>query len=151
MNIAEIHGTVRLGENVTVWNFASIGANTVIGANSVIGSCAYVGRDCRIGSGVHIQHGAFLPNGTVVGDNAFIGPNVTMTDDRYPKSGNKWYKPEPPVIGSGASIGAGAAILPGVKVGAGAMVAAGAVVTRDVPEDVLVVGSPARPRLAAVN
>ena len=44
----------------------------------------------------------------------------------------------------GASIGAGAVVLPGVAIGRWALVGAGAVVTRDVPEQALVTGNPAR-------
>ena len=44
----------------------------------------------------------------------------------------------------GASIGANATILPGLKIGTNAMVGAGAVVTRDVPPNSVVIGSPAR-------
>ena len=49
----------------------------------------------------------------------------------------------------GASIGGGATILPGLTIGAGAMIGAGAVVTRDVPEDAVVTGNPARQRPGA--
>ena len=48
-------------------------------------------------------------------------------------------------IGGGAQSGLGATILPGRTIGARAIVGAGAVVTRDVPDGVTVVGSPARP------
>ncbi|WP_225421336.1 DapH/DapD/GlmU-related protein [Levilactobacillus fuyuanensis] len=43
-----------------------------------------------------------------------------------------------------AWIGAGATVLPGVTVGENAIVGAGAVVTKDVPANVVVVGTPAR-------
>lgn len=151
MNNAVIHGSAWLGENVMVWNFATVCEGACIGANTVIGSCAWVGKNCQIGEGVRIQHGAFLPNGTVVEDGAFIGPNVTMTDDKYPRSGNRDYVPQPPVIRKGASIGAGAVILPGVVIGPGAMVAAGAVVTRDVKGNELAVGIPARTSQGAIH
>ena len=47
-------------------------------------------------------------------------------------------------IGDGAWLGSGSIVLPGVSIGKGAVVAAGAVVTRDVPDDTLVAGIPAR-------
>ena len=139
-----IDPSVHLGGGTVVWHLATICEGTRVGADCVIGTSVWIGKDCRIGDRVRIQTGAFIPNGTVIGDDVFVGPNVTLTDDRYPKAGNKWYKPEPPAIKNGVSIGAGAVILPGVVVGAGAMVAAGAVVTRSVPEDMLVIGMPAK-------
>lgn len=140
---ASVHGTTD------VWQFASIGYGTIVGSHGVIGSCAYIGKNCLIGAGVRIQHGVFLPNGSVVEDDAFIGPNVTATDDKYPRSGNKNYVAQPPVIRRGASIGAGAVLLPGVVVGEYAMVAAGAVVTHDVEPGQMVLGVPARLRAVA--
>ena len=145
---AVIHESVILGRGSVVWHLATICEYTVIGEDCVIGSCAWIGRNCRIGNGVHIQHGAFLPNGTIIEDNAFIGPNVTLTDDKYPRSGNRGYQALPPIIKNGASIGAGATILPGVVIGEEAMVAAGAVVTRDVINGGIVIGVPAQMKVA---
>jgi acetyltransferase-like isoleucine patch superfamily enzyme len=74
----------------------------------------------------------------------FIGPNVTFTNDKYPRS--KQYPEDFPkiTVKRGASIGANATILPGVSIGEGAMVGAGSVVTKDVPDRTVVVGNPAR-------
>jgi acetyltransferase-like isoleucine patch superfamily enzyme len=73
-----------------------------------------------------------------------LGPNATLTNDKYPRSGNRDYKMEGIVIRNGASIGANATILPGVEIGEKAMVGAGAVVTRSVPANATVIGNPAR-------
>lgn len=140
-----VHFTVIRGDGTRVWQYATVCEGAVIGSNCVIGSNAWIGKRCRIGNNVRIQHGAFIPNGTVIEDDVFIGPNATLTDDRYPRSGNKDYLPDPPTLRQGCSIGAGATILPGVTVGPGAMVGAGAVVTHDVPMGELFVGVPARP------
>jgi len=74
----------------------------------------------------------------------FIGPNVTFTNDPFPRS--KIYIEEYPrtIVRKGASIGANATILPGIVVGAGAMVGAGAVVTKNVPPNAVVFGNPAQ-------
>ncbi len=138
-----IAGDAVLGASVVVWAFTTICGETHIHDHSVIGSNCFIGRDCRIGFGVHIQHGCFIPNGTVIEDCVFIGPNVTLTDDRYPRAGNVAYEPEAPALREGCSIGAGAVILPGVTIGRGAMIGAGAVVTRDVPDNDTVRGEPA--------
>lgn len=144
-----IDPNVKFGNNVTVWQYASILPGTEIGDDCVIGSCVWIGRNCRIGKGVHINHGTFIPHGTVIGDFVFFGPGVMLTDDRRPIAGNKRYTPEPPVIKEWASIGAGAVILPGVTIGSGAMVGAGAVVTRDVGATVTAIGMPARSKQPA--
>ena len=81
-----------------------------------------------------------------VGNDVFIGPNVSFTNDRYPRSGNSKFIAETTVLEDGVSIGAGAVILPGLTLGEGAMVAAGAVVVDDVPPGMLAIGSPARLR-----
>lgn len=142
-----IHPSSKLAPDVKVWQYASIGANTEIGEGSVVGSCVWIGKNCKIGKNCRFQHGAFIPNGTVIEDDVFIGPNCTLTDDKYPRSGNKDYLALPPKICRGASLGAGCVILPGVIIEAGAMVGAGAVVTNDVTYGDLAVGVPARSKL----
>jgi len=85
-----------------------------------------------------------LWDGARIGDDVFIGPNVTFTNDKFPRS--KVY-PESFLlitIESGASIGGGAVLLPGITIGRGAMVGAGAVVTKSVPPFSIVQGIPAR-------
>ena len=136
--------TAFIGARSTVWWYAQVGYGCRIAEEVVIGSNCYIGRESTIGARTRIQHGCFLPNRTEIGARVFIGPNVTMTDDKLPRVGNKDYKAQPPIIEDDASIGAGAVILPGVRIGAGAMVGAGAVVTRDVPPGVTYVGMPAR-------
>jgi acetyltransferase-like isoleucine patch superfamily enzyme len=133
-----------LGANVTVWQFATICDEAVLDDGVVVGSNVWIGKKAIIGARTRIQHGAFLPNGTVVGQDVFIGPNVTMTDDKYPKAGLP-YQAAPPILEDGCSIGAGAVLLPGVRIGRSAMVGAGAVITEDVPDGATYVGCPARP------
>ena len=82
----------------------------------------------------------YIPTNTTIGDHVFIGPNAVLTNDRYPPSGCL----EGPVIKTGAAIGANATILPGVCIGEGAFVAAGSIVTRDVPDHMMAIGTPAR-------
>jgi acetyltransferase-like isoleucine patch superfamily enzyme len=84
-------------------------------------------------------------------DEVFIGHGVLFINDRYPRatsgghlqSGDEW-QVTPTLIKRGASIGSGVVILCGVTVGEKATVGAGAVVTRDVPDNAVVAGVPAR-------
>ena len=97
-----------------------------------------------VGNRVTIKSGVYIWDGTVIEDDVFIGPNVTFSNDKYPRS--KRYPSEflPTVIKRGASIGAGAVMLPGVTVGEGALIGAGAVVTKSVRAGAVVVGNPAK-------
>lgn len=140
---ASIHPSIVIPANVTIWQNATICENTRICQNVVIGANVWIGKNCFIGNRVRIQTGAFIPNGTIIEDDVFIGPNVTMTDDKYPKVNNK-YVPQPPHIEKFASIGAGAVILPGVRIKEGAMIGAGSVVTKNVSNGGLSYGIPAK-------
>lgn len=141
---AHVDPNVYIGAGTTVWANAIVRKGTIIGKDCVIGSNCYIGEHSRIGDGSRLQHGIFLPNKTIVGIHVFIGPNVTATDDKYPRVNNREYVAEPPIIMDFASIGAGAILLPGVVIGESALVGAGAVVTRSVPNGVIVVGLPAQ-------
>ncbi|EIG6183874.1 N-acetyltransferase, partial [Escherichia coli] len=80
----------------------------------------------------------------IIEDNVFIGPNVTFTNDIYPRS--KKYPDYYPTIHikKNASIGANATILPGIIIGENSIIGAGSVVTKDIPDNVIVAGNPAK-------
>ena len=83
-----------------------------------------------------------------VGSHTMIGPNVTICTASHPISPalrKKALQYNRPVrIGENVWIGAGAIIMPGVTIGDRSVIGAGSLVLRDVPPDVVVVGSPAR-------
>ena len=73
----------------------------------------------------------------------FIGPSVTFTNDKYPKARGEWKLLETRVK-KFASIGAKSVINPGVTIGENALIGAGSVVTRDIPDNAIAFGNPAR-------
>lgn len=136
--------TTHIGADTTVWQSVVILAGARIGSNTNINAHCFIENDVTIGDRVTVKSGVYLWDGIRVEDDVFIGPNVTFTNDKFPRS--KVY-PESfavTVLERGASIGGGATILPGVRIGRGALVGAGAVVTKSIPPYAIVTGCPAR-------
>jgi len=80
-----------------------------------------------------------------IGNDVAIAHNVTIMDsDAHNIIQYDHKKTKPVIIGNHVWIGSRAMILKGVKVGDGAVIAAGAIVTKDVPANSLVAGTPAR-------
>ena len=106
------------------------------------------GRFIRIGRNVFINHAcSFLDMGGItIEDDVLIGPKVNLITENHPldPTDRKALIVKPILIKRNAWIGAGVTILPGVIIGENAVVAAGAVVSKDVPENSIVGGVPAR-------
>ena len=129
----------KIGENVKIWHFSYVGDNAEIGNNVSIGSLAHIDYDVKIGENTRIEGQAYIPPLSRIGKNVFIGPAAVLTNDPYPMC-NKMIGV---TIEDNAIIGARAVIKAGVTIGKNSVVAMGAIVTKDVPEDTVVVGSPA--------
>jgi len=136
--------THLIGDNTTIWQYSVILKNANIGKNCNINSHTFIENDVLIGDNVTVKCGVYLWDGVRVNDNVFIGPNATFTNDKYPISKQKPSTYANTILMKGCSIGANATILPGVTIGENSIVGAGSVVTKDVPNDVVVVGNPAR-------
>ena len=130
----------KIGKNVRIWHFAYVGDNTEIGDNVKIGSLSHVDYNVKIGENTMIEGLVYIPPLSRIGKNVFIGPAAALTNDPYPTS----KKLIGVTIEDGAVIGSGAVIKAGVTVGRNSVVAMGAVVTKDVPENTVVAGVPAK-------
>lgn len=136
--------TPNIGNNTFVWQYTVILKDAVIGNNCNINCQVFIENDVVIGDNVTIKPGVQIWDGLRIEDHVFIGPNVTFTNDRYPRS--KQYPDEfqQTLVKKGASIGANATILGGLKIGENSLIGAGSVVTKNVPDNELWVGNPAR-------
>jgi acetyltransferase-like isoleucine patch superfamily enzyme len=142
---------VSLGINVKIFDFVnaygcSIDDGSKIGAFVEIQKGVTIGKNCKISSHT------FICEGVHIADNVFVGHNVTFINDKFPRATNEdgslqteadWKCIET-FVGKGASIGSSATILCGIQIGTNAVVGAGSIVTKDVPENAIVAGNPAR-------
>jgi acetyltransferase-like isoleucine patch superfamily enzyme len=133
-----------IGPGTNIWQYVVVLPRARIGHDCNICAQVFIENEVVVGNRVTIKSGVQLWDGLCIEDDVFIGPNVTFTNDKFPRS--KVHPENFPVttVKTGASIGGGAVILPGLTIGEHAMVGAGAVVTRDVPPYAVVVGNPAR-------
>lgn len=106
------------------------------------------GKNITFGDKVFLNFGCHFQDqgGVHIGDGALLGSNVVLATINHNMDPNKRADMTqlPIQIGKNVWIGANATILPGVTVGDGAVVAAGAVVTKDVANNSVVGGVPAK-------
>lgn len=110
--------------------------HTDCGKNIHVGKHVFINMGCKFQD----QGGIFIGDGTRIGHNVVL---ATLNHAMMPQERSTMI-PAPIHIGKNVWIGSNATILPGVTVGDGAIVAAGAVVTKDVPENTIAGGVPAR-------
>ena len=101
-----------------------------------------------VGKGVFINSGCKFQDqgGIYIGDGALIGHNTvlaTLNHGLLPEERHDLI-PKPINIGKNVWIGSNSTILPGVTIGDNAVIGAGSVVTKDIPENMMAVGSPAK-------
>jgi UDP-2-acetamido-3-amino-2,3-dideoxy-glucuronate N-acetyltransferase len=135
--------SLNIGKNTRIWQFVVVLPNAKIGSNCNICSHCFVENDVEIGNNVTIKCGVYLWDGIIVEDNVQIGPNVTFTNDKYPRA-KQPFELQRTLIKKNASIGAATVVLGGVTIGENALVGAGSVVTKDIPANELWVGNPAK-------
>jgi galactoside O-acetyltransferase len=102
------------------------------------------------GNNVYANFGLTLVDDTdiYIGDNVLFGPNVVLTVGAHPLNPElrkKGYQFNAPIrIGNNCWLGAGVLVMPGVTIGDNSVIGAGSVVTKDIPENVLALGTPCR-------
>ena len=151
MDFCRIAPDVKLGRDVKILAFVNLYGCT-IGDNSKVGTFVEIQKNAIVGRNVKISSHTFICEGVQIEDDVFIGHNVSFINDKYPRSANAdgslqteadW-RVVNTLVKKGASIGTSATILCGVTIGENAIVGAGCVVTKDVPDNAVVAGNPAR-------
>lgn len=135
--------SVNIHESTKVWQYVVILPNAHVGRGCNICSHCFIENDVTIGNNVTIKCGVYLWDGITIEDNVFVGPNVTFTNDKYPRA-KQLFDLKKTTIKRNASIGAASVILGGITIGENALIGAGSVVTKDVPANELWVGNPAK-------
>ena len=103
-------------ENSNIWQFCVVLPKAQIGENCNICSHCFIENDVRIGNNVTIKCGVQVWDGVTIEDYVFVGPNVTFTNDLYPRSKLQPAKYVQTVLKNGCSIGANSTIVCGVTI-----------------------------------
>lgn len=134
----------NLEADAVLGQFAAVGSEVYLKMPMVIyhPERIFLGSYIGIGENVILRGGAEIR----IGNQVNIAAGAAIVSVGHPLSPPRWARDigAPITIEDDVWIGVNAVVLPGVTIGRGSVVAAGAVVTRDVPEDCVVAGVPAR-------
>ncbi|WP_291322053.1 acyltransferase [Desulfonatronospira sp.] len=150
-SLKKIAQDVKIGKDVRIFDFVNL-YGCEIGDETKIGTFVEIQKGVKIGRRCKIQSHTFICEGVTIEDEVFVGHGVMFINDSDPRSvnadgsiqGEADWTCVPILVKNKASIGSNATILCGVTIGEGALVGAGAVVTRDIPDNMVVAGNPAR-------
>lgn len=155
------HAAIGCSINLRGGNYISIGDNVGIGKRTILSAYdfyrgqsfdpeIFIGNNTSIGEDCHIT----AINRIVIGNDVLIGKKVTITDNSHGKTEleqliippikRPLYSKGPVIIGDNVWIGDKATILPNVVIGKNSIIGANALVTKDVPENSVVGGVPAK-------
>ena len=116
--------SVIISPEAIVDKSVKIDEGTVIMPGSIINVDSFIGKNCIINTGAIIEHDC------KIGDNCHIAPGVHISGVVN--------------IGELSFIGIGATIIQGIKIGKNVIIGAGSVVIKNIPDNVIAVGNPAK-------
>lgn len=105
-------------------NYASYGTGNFIAANVTMNALAKVANNCILNTGCIVEHECVIESGVHIAPGAVLAGNVS--------------------VGENSFIGSNSVVKQGVKIGSGVTVGAGSVVTKDIPDNEIWVGNPAK-------
>ncbi len=136
MNGSKIHQTAKILNPVNLYG-CEIKENVFIGPFVEIQKNSIIGKNSRISS-----H-SFICEGVEIGENVFVAHGVMFINDLFDSDKIENWVMRKTEIGNNVRIGSNCTILP-VKIGENSIIGAGSVVTKDIPENVVVAGNPAK-------
>lgn len=135
----------KFGEQLTTGHRVTVRENTIAGNCLQIGTLSDIQGDCLIGDYVRFHSNVHVGKESKIEDYVWVFPYVVLTNDPHPPSELRLGV----TLKSFAVIATHSTILPGVVVGRGALVGAHSLVAKDVAENSVVAGVPARYRCEA--
>ena len=137
-----IYEDVKIGEGFQSGHRITIREKTSIGIKCSIGTQTDIQDNVKLGNYIRVHSNVFMGQYTVIEDYAWIYPFVALTNDPHPPV----YTPKGVTVKKYAVIATSSVILPGIVIGKNALVGAHSVVTKNVDDEMVVVGNPAKVR-----
>lgn len=130
-----------LGDGLVTGHRVTVREGTTAGSHLQIGTLSDIQGSCTIGDYVRFHSNVHIGQLSTIGSYVWIFPYVVLTNDPHPPSNVM----RGVTVHDYAAIATMSVILPGVVIGRGALVGAHSSVGRDVAEDTVVAGAPAKP------
>lgn len=142
---AIIYASAEVADDVFIADLATVRERVTIGEKTIVGRGVSVENDCKVGMRCKLETNCYITAYSELGDYVFIAPCVVTTNDNYmARSKERLDKFKGVTVKTGGRIGANSTILPGKVIHEDGAVAAGSIVSRDVEQESLVVGTPAK-------
>lgn len=132
---------VRIGKNVTISPYTNL-YGCILEDDVFVGPFVEIQSNVSIGTRTRISSHSFICSGVAIGSDCFIAHGVMFTNDKFTEDRGEWVE-RATIIGNNVRIGSNATILP-VTIGNNVIIGAGAVVTKNVPDNTIIKGNPAR-------
>jgi len=141
-----IYAQAKIGEKNLIADMATIRENVVIGDLNIVGRNVTIENYVKIGSRNKFETNCYITAYSEIEDYCFVAPCVATSNDNYMARDKERFNHFKGIhIKKGGRIGVNATILPGKTIEEDGTVAGGSVVTKDVPAEKIVLGSPAKP------